>query len=139
MRYYIGLRGLERHVIVDSAGTHAYHSGDSPDPRAQRAAVRRGFDLSRIRARGVEVQDFERFDLILAMDRDNLRGLTRRCPDEHRDKLQLLMQYARRSRAEEIPDPYYGGDAGFERVLDMIEDAVQGVLDHVAAELRRDA
>jgi protein-tyrosine phosphatase len=131
--------GVARHVIknnemesifeVDSAGTHAYHLGEAPDPRAQRAAQRRGVDLSRLRARRVDPEDFETFDLILAMDLDNLANLRSLCPPHHHGKLDLFMRYARRFDAEEVPDPYYGGDKGFDLVLDMVEDAAEGLFE----------
>jgi protein-tyrosine phosphatase len=119
---------LEALFDVDSAGTHGYHSGESPDPRAQRAALRRGIDVSRQRARQVALEDFAEFDLILAMDSDNLQNLGRLCPPEQRHKLALFMEYARRPGAREVPDPYYGGDAGFDVGLDMVEDAARGLL-----------
>lgn len=130
-RHLIEHHGLHDLVSVDSAGTHAYHTGEAPDRRAQAAAKRRGMDLAKLRARPVEEEDFVQFDLLLAMDRDNLRHLTRDCPPEHAGKLALLMRYARRFDAEEVPDPYFGGDAGFERVLDMLEDSVAGLLREV--------
>jgi protein-tyrosine phosphatase len=121
--------GMDGAVEVDSAGTHAYHVGEAPDPRAQRAAKRRGIDLGRLRARRVEAEDFEAFDLILAMDQDNLEHLRSMSPLHHQGKLELFMRYARRYDAEEVPDPYYGGEKGFDLVLDMVEDAAQGLLE----------
>jgi protein-tyrosine phosphatase len=129
LRHILRIKGLDGEIKVDSAGTHSYHSGEPPDRRAQLAARRRGIDLSKLRARRVEVSDFERFDLILAMDRDNLRSLEKICPDEHRPKLGLFLRYARQSRVDEVPDPYYGGDAGFELVVDMALDAAEGLID----------
>jgi protein-tyrosine phosphatase len=116
---------------VDSAGTHGYHVGEPPDERAQAHARRRGYDLSGQRARRVAVEDFERFDLILAMDRGHLRILERQCPPQHRPKLRLCMDFAQRAGGDDVPDPYYGGADGFEQALDMIEDACRGVLDSV--------
>lgn len=121
--------GLE--VEVDSAGTHAYHIGSPPDRRAQEAARRRGIDLSSLRARVVTEEDFERFDYILAMDEDNLAELMARCPRHRRSRLRLLMEFAPHLGVEEIPDPYYGGTAGFERVLDLVEEAARGLLDEL--------
>ncbi|MGB0128587.1 MAG: low molecular weight protein-tyrosine-phosphatase [Rhodocyclaceae bacterium] len=126
---YIERNSLHDRVAVDSAGTHAFHVGERPDPRAQDAAKKRGFDLSRLRARRVVREDFARFDLILAMDRDNLDCLFRECPQEHRHKVRLLLSYARNSSREEVPDPYYGGRDGFEHVLDLVEDAAQGLIE----------
>jgi protein-tyrosine phosphatase len=120
---------LKEIVHVDSAGTHAYHTGEAPDPRARRAAAKRGVDLGRLRARQVEVEDFERFDLILAMDRENLLSLESYCPPDKRHKIELFMRYARRFEAEEVPDPYFGGEDGFNMVLDMVEDAAQGLVE----------
>jgi len=119
-------------VEVDSAGTHAYHTGSEPDHRAQAAALRRKLDLSTQRARQVMVEDFERFDLLLAMDEDNYAVLQSRCPPGYREKIRLFLDYGSMGERN-VPDPYYGGDAGFEHVLDLIEDAARGLL----AELRR--
>lgn len=120
---------LESIIKVDSAGTHAYHVGETPDPRSCEAALRRGIDLSGKRARKVVPEDFERFDLLLAMDRDNLALLKRGARPEHHHKLDLFMRYARHHQAEEVPDPYYGGARGFELVLDMVEDAGRGLIE----------
>lgn len=120
-----GMSGL---IKVDSAGTHGYHVGEAPDPRTCEAALRRGIDLSGLRARKVVPEDFERFDLLLAMDRDNLALLQRGARPEHQAKLGLFMNYASRFDADDVPDPYYGGERGFELVLDMSEDAGQGLI-----------
>ena len=128
VRHYLEISGLAPIVTVDSAGVTGYHTGEPPDPRAQRAAAQRGFDLSKIRARRVRPDDYHRFDLILAMDRDNLKTLERNCPSEQRGKLALFTRYARRNRDAEVPDPYYGGPEGFHRVLDMLEDAASGLV-----------
>lgn len=120
-------------IRIDSAGTHAYHVGNPPDRRAQETAQRRGIDLSDLVARRVEATDFDRFDLVVAMDQDNYLSLSDICPDEHRDKLHLFMDFAPQMRTREVPDPYYGGAAGFERVFDLIEAASAGLL----AEIRR--
>ncbi|MGQ5524654.1 low molecular weight protein-tyrosine-phosphatase [Chitinimonas sp. PSY-7] len=120
------IAGLQ--VDIDSAGTHAYHVGDSPDKRSQKHALRRGYDLSRIRGRQVDGADFCRFDLILAMDSENLSALLRNCPPQYQHKLKLFLSYGQLDPNGEVPDPYYGGDAGFERVLDLIEDAADGLV-----------
>jgi protein-tyrosine phosphatase len=120
--------GLEETVHVDSAGTHDYHVGDPPDARAQQAAANRGYDLSVLRGRQVAERDFEHFDLILAMDMDNLRHLKRKCPPEHHHKVRLLLSFSRRYPNLDVPDPYFGGSGGFEQVLDMVEDAVRGLV-----------
>jgi protein-tyrosine phosphatase len=119
----------ELDLEVDSAGTAGYHIGEPPDPRTRQAAARRGYDLGALRARIVEPADFERFDLILAMDRDHHSILLRMAQPSAAPKLKLVMSYARRFKEEEVPDPYYGGPRGFERVLDMLEDAAQGLLE----------
>ncbi|TWG82081.1 protein-tyrosine phosphatase [Cupriavidus gilardii J11] len=128
LRARLAEAGLGDDVEVDSAGTHRYHLGHAPDPRSQQYARGRGYDLSALRARLALAEDFARFDLVLAMDRDNLANLETLCPPEHRHKLRLLMSFATRHDAEEVPDPYYGEGDGFERVLDYIEDACEGIV-----------
>lgn len=125
--------GLEAVIETDSAGTHAYHVGEPPDRRAQETALRRGIDLSDLRARRVEPEDFSAFEYVLAMDQDNYHSLSRICPRGAERKLMLLMDFAPDMRTREVPDPYYGGDTGFERVFDMVEAAAQGLL----ADIRR--
>ena len=122
---------LDELVQVESAGTHGYHVGEAPDARAQEHARRRGYDLSGLRARQIEQGDFERFDLILAMDRGHLGILQRLAPPQYRHKLRLFMEFAEGWNLAEVPDPYYGGADGFERVLDMVEDAAQGLLEEI--------
>jgi protein-tyrosine phosphatase len=123
-------------VEVDSAGTHAYHIGEPPDRRAIAAAHRRGVDLTGLRARVVEDEDFGRFDLILAMDRDNLDLLHRRAPAEYRERIKLVMEYAPDAYSREVPDPYYGGAKGFEEVLDLLEQATRGLVRELQAPIR---
>jgi protein-tyrosine phosphatase len=139
LRHKLRERGLDTLIEVDSAGTHAHiwHQGSPPDGRSQAHAQQRGYDLSALRARGVVEADFERVDLVLVMDDDNLDHLQALCPVSHRERLGRLMNYARRHRSDIVPDPYYGGAAGFERVLDFIEDACDGLVEQLAAELRR--
>ena len=115
-------------VYVDSAGTHGYHAGSAPDPRAQAATARRGFHIGHLQARQVVSEDFERFDLLLAMDSDNLDFLARLAPDPSRGALRRFLDFAPSVSLTEVPDPYYGGDTGFERVLDLVEAAVEGLL-----------
>lgn len=119
-------------VEVDSAGTHAFHEGDPPDQRALKVAASRGYDLSGLRARRIKDQDFSRFDLILAMDRQNLASLRRSCPTEHLSKLALFMDYADDLALDEVPDPYYGGTEGFEKVLDLCEMAAHGLVESIS-------
>lgn len=118
-------------VEVDSAGTHGYHEGAPPDPRAQSAALRRGIDISSLRARRVVPMDFERFDLILAMDEENRSALLDIAREEHRDKIRLLLEFVPGSLDLSVPDPYYGGLLGFEKVLDMVEEAMASLLDEL--------
>ena len=125
--------GMAGWLEIDSAGTHAYHVGNLPDPRSTDFAARRGVDLTTQRARQVVAADFERFDHIYAMDTDNLARLTAACPPGQRHKLGLFMQFARHSDSEVVPDPYYGGGNGFDLVLDYIEDASDGLLASLAA------
>ena len=123
--------GLAATVHTDSAGTHAYHVGEGPDRRARAAAERRGYSLEGIRARRVTGMDFEGFDLIIAMDQDNLLALRDAADASHHEKLSLFLDFAESSELREVPDPYYGGAAGFERVLDLVEDASRGLLEIV--------
>ncbi len=125
--------GLEGQIETDSAGTHAYHIGSPPDPRAQQAIRQRGVDISGLRGRKVEDTDFERFDYILAMDGDNMERLMRRAPARHQDKVRRLLAFSRKYPNLDVVDPYYGGPQGFEENLDMIEDAVQGLIRDINA------
>ena len=126
--------GLSDQIEIDSAGTHAYHVGEAPDSRARGTAEKRGIDMGDLRARRVISADFEAFDLVLAMDRDNYQHLQAICPTGYEQRLQLFMRYAENETLDEVPDPYYGGKAGFERVLDMIEDASRGLLQYIRQE-----
>ncbi|EIU6868719.1 low molecular weight protein-tyrosine-phosphatase [Vibrio parahaemolyticus] len=114
-------------VDIDSAGTIGYHTGNTPDSRAMAAGKQRGYSFKGMRARQVSVQDFEDFDLVLAADKANLADLLDICPAEHRHKVSLFLSHSN-SSYDEIPDPYYGGDDGFELVLDLIEEASVAVL-----------
>lgn len=120
--------GLSDLIVVDSAGTHAYHVGEAPDPRSQQTARRHGIELSHQRARRVAYPDFEEFDYILAMDRDNYSILVSSAPEEHHPKIRLFLEFAPERDEEEVPDPYYGGPDGFDRVYDMVEAAAIGLL-----------
>jgi len=120
LRHLAKQAGVDVHV--ESAGTGGWHVGHPPDERAQHHARGRGYDLSAQRARQVGPRDFEAFDLIVAMDRGHLAALQAQCPREHRAKLRLLVP------GRDVPDPYYGGAEGFERVLDMVEAACAGLL-----------
>ncbi|MHB1053735.1 MAG: low molecular weight protein-tyrosine-phosphatase [Thiobacillus sp.] len=131
--------GLEQQVETDSAGTHAYHVGDTPDLRAQEAVRRRGADISKLRGRKVADTDFDAFDYILVMDGDNYNKLIERAPAHHHDKIRRLLSFSRKYPNLDVMDPYYGGPQGFEENLDMIEDAVQGLIKEInAAEAKAD-
>lgn len=123
-------------VEADSAGTADYHIGAPPDARSQQAARRRGYDMSLLRARMVAPEDFERFDLILAMDADNASVLCSRAPPIRRDRVRLFLEFAPELGTTEVPDPYYGGPNGFEQVLDLVEAAARGLLAYLRRETR---
>ena len=134
MRHRLQQAGLAAQVAVDSAGTAAWHIGKAPDPRTCAAAAQRGYRLHELRARQVQAEDFARFDLILAMDYDNLRELQRLRPDSAGAELDLLLR--RGGLAEhEVPDPYYGGSDGFERVLDLVESACERLIEQIREHL----
>ncbi len=120
---------VEGQLIIDSAGTHAYHKGEGPDLRAQKAAKERGVLLSHLRARKVIFADFEEFDYLLAMDVDNYETMMLACPGEYQNKIKYFLEYAPHLDTLEVPDPYYGGKYGFERVLDMVEEASVGFME----------
>lgn len=121
---------------IDSAGTSAWHIGKEPDKRSQLAAKQRGYDLSKLRARQVSDKDFAKFDYILAMDKANLKSLQDQCPREYQHKLALFLDYAEGSE-QEVPDPYYGGERGFNHVLDLIESASDGLISHLKQKSKR--
>ncbi len=125
--------GLDERIRIDSAGTHAYHVGNPPDQRAAQAAILRQYRMDHLTARQVEPSDIEQFDYVLAMDRANLEILRSLAGDALRDKPRLFMSYAADYGLEEVPDPYYGGDRGFEQVLDMVEAAAGNLLDDIRA------
>jgi protein-tyrosine phosphatase len=135
LRHLARRRGLDDRVRIASAGTHDYHVGESPDPRTLEHASKRGYDLSAQRAAQIRKEDFEEFDYILAMDRTHLRILKSIQPEGSRAKLGLFLEASGRWKGEDVPDPYYGGVAGFEQVLDMAEEAGERWLDRIAAEL----
>ena len=129
------LAGLSHLVRVDSAGTHNYHPGRPPDERSQSHAYLRGYDLSALRARQIQDTDYAAFDLILAMDWDNLAFLQANCPLAHRHKLRRLTEFCQTFDATVVPDPYHEGAAGFEKVLDLVEDACAGLMAHVRQQM----
>lgn len=134
-RQHVADAGLDENVHADSAGTHAYHTGNRPDHRASEAAERRGYSLAGLRARRVNPMDFEIFDFIVAMDEENLFNLREMADDEHHNKIRLFLEFSESAGLREIPDPYYGGSSGFEKVLDLVEDASQALLNSVKDKL----
>jgi len=132
-RSLVEKEGLSHRIHIDSAGTHAYHEGEPPDKRALSTAERRGVQMADLTARRVEPEDFHEFDYIVAMDQDNYMALSNVCPDALYNKLYMLMDFSPQARTREVPDPYYGGPAGFERVFDLVESGAQAFLQ----ELRR--
>jgi protein-tyrosine phosphatase len=134
--HLVEAQGLADVIGIDSAGTHAYHVGEGPDERASQAALRRGIDMSGQRARRVSELDFEVFDLVLAMDHANYDDLRGFCPPGYEDKLRLFLDYAPDTPEREVPDPYYGGSRGFERVLDLVELAAAGLLADIRQQYR---
>ena len=124
-------QGMESWVSVDSASTHDHYPSGPPDPRSQQHAASRGYDLSDLRSRPIQPADFEKADLILVMDLDNLRVLQEACPAQHAGKLRLLTDFCVVRRSEVVPDPYFGVHQDFEHVLDLVEDACDGLLQHV--------
>lgn len=127
--------GKSGQIEIDSAGTHAYHVGNPPDPRARKAALGRGYDISMLRGRQVYQVDFTKFDYVLAMDRDNLNNLLKICPEEQRHKVRLFLSFSGQFPNLNVPDPYYGGTRGFDQVLDMVEDAAEGLLQEISRSL----
>ena len=129
LRRKLAQAGLGDQVAVDSAGTHGFHRGAAADPRAVAQAALRGYPIAGLKSRPVLAADFSRFDLLLAMDHDNLATLQARCPPAERHRLQLLLPYAHPpGHTDEVPDPYYGSVAGFDLALDLIEPACDGVV-----------
>ncbi|WDE02893.1 low molecular weight phosphotyrosine protein phosphatase [Thalassomonas viridans] len=122
------IRTLGKSLVVDSAGTVGAHAREKPDQRAQKAGKLRGYSFDKMRARKVTEQDFENFDLVLAMDKQNVAALERMAPRHLHHKIQLFLDYAENYNESEVPDPYYGGARGFQFVLDLVEDASDGLL-----------
>ena len=136
-RQLVTAEAPELALRIDSAGTHGYHVGAPPDPRTQAAARRRGIDMSALRARRLVRADFERFDYVLVMDERNREDALEIAPAAHAATLRLFLEYAPTLGRLEVPDPYYGGDTGFEEVLDLIEEASLGLLEELRARLGR--
>ena len=134
-RHMVAGHGLSEAVSVDSAGTSNYHPNSPPDARSQAHAVKRGYDLSDLRARQIQAADFETFDLVLVMDWDNLTQVKQTCPPRHQHKVRRFSEFCLQFDSPVVPDPYFGGVEGFERVLDLVEDASEGLLRHVRAQV----
>jgi protein-tyrosine phosphatase len=130
-RALVEREGLSDRILTDSAGTIAYHVGEPPDRRARETATKRGINLEDLRARKALAQDFEAFDYVIAMDRANYRDLQEICPPDYLERLHLFMDFAPHLPEDEVPDPYYGGIAGFDRVFDMVEQASLGLLNEI--------
>ncbi|NND65534.1 MAG: low molecular weight phosphotyrosine protein phosphatase [Gammaproteobacteria bacterium] len=122
---------IAHRVIIDSAATHGYHLGAAPDQRSQEYASKRGYDLSSLRARAVQATDFTEYDWLLVMDHENRRDLQAECPPSELQKIKLLLDFANNADTDEVPDPYYGGQQGFERVLDLIEESIEGLIHYL--------
>lgn len=133
MEHLVAEAGLTDYLTIDSAGTGDWHIGRQPDPRTQQAALRRGYDLSNQRARQVQVEDFERFDYVVAMDRQNRKDLLDLAPAGMEGKVTLLLDHAGQPD-QDVPDPYYGEADGFETVLDLVEHACTSLLQRLVAE-----
>ncbi len=130
-RHLVRQQALDRHIKTDSAGTHAYHTGERPDRRAQQTAISHGLDISDLRARKVKAADFKKFHYVIAMDQANYQELAELAPEGHEDRLRLFLDFAPNLKESEIPDPYYGGPKGFDYVFDLVEEASQGLLDDI--------
>jgi protein-tyrosine phosphatase len=133
-RHKVEQARLQDHIVIDSAGTHAYHVSNPPDARAQDAALKRNIDLSGLRARRVNADDFSTFDYVIAMDESNKRDLLSICPDGFEDRIHLFLDFAECNETE-VPDPYYGQGRGFEIVLNLVEEAAEGLLKRIHASI----
>lgn len=137
MRTLIKKEGLENEIDVDSAGISGYHEGDLPDARMRAHAIRRGYRLTHL-SRPVRTEDFYNFDLIVGMDDSNIDALHDKAPDtDSEKKIRRMTDFCRTKVADHVPDPYYGGAQGFENVLDILEDACQGLLEEIAPRIHR--
>lgn len=131
-RAWVAQHGLEGHFEIDSAGIAGYHVGEAPDARSQEAAARHGYDLSALRARQIEVHDYQHFDLLLAMDDGHLKHMRRMAPPVYRPKVRLFLSYTKLPAfQQEVGDPYYGGPQGFEEVIALCEEGVQALFAHL--------
>ena len=133
MQHLVDDQGLSDQFLIESSGTHAYHIGEQADQRSRSTAMSRGIDMNGLRAQKIAITDYDKFDWILAMDEENLKLVEYYAPDDHKAQCCLLMDFASKHPNQTIvPDPYYGGDQGFEAVFEMVDDACRGLLDHIA-------
>jgi protein-tyrosine phosphatase len=130
-RHKVKEQGLQSWITVDSAGTHNFHPNSPPDKRSQAHASKRGYDLADLRARQIQDEDFETHDLILVMDWDNLALVQEQCPPQYQKKVRRLTEFCQQHEDTVVPDPYYGGASGFDDVLDLVEDACDGLIQHL--------
>ncbi len=131
--HFLNLKKLENNFVVDSAGTGGWHVGRNADERMQAAALKRGIHITS-KARQIALSDFDEFDFILTMDDSNLadvKALSQELGKPFKSKIKALMSFANKTDITEVPDPYYGGSSGFDEVLDLLEDAINGLLDHI--------
>lgn len=127
---------LHERILVDSCGTGSFHIGEKPDPRTIRAAAKRQYDLSVLRARQIKPEDFSYFDYILAMDRMNLGNIKAMAPKNHPGHIGLFLEFGQQRTYTQVPDPYYENEEGFDLVLDLVEDASRGLLESIKQKLR---
>jgi len=126
--HQVEMQGVSDSFFIDSAGTHGYHIGDAPDPRAVQAAAMRGVSMDDLYARKVKPSDFHEFDMIVAMDQGHQKILKAQKPDQSKAEIRLFTDFCKLSKTKDVPDPYYGSDEGFELVLDMLEDGCAGMI-----------
>ncbi len=136
MQALVDREGLSDQFVIESSGTHAYHVGEPADKRAQATALTRGINMSSLRAQKIAITDYDKFDWILAMDEDNLELIEYYAPEDHQAQCRLLMSFSSQNSLKQphemiVPDPYYGGEQGFEDVFDMVDDACKGLLNHI--------
>ncbi len=134
-RHQVRALGLQEAIEIDSAGTHAYHVGEPPDARSQAHARERGYELSDLSARQLQASDFPHYELLLVMDWENYALTEKMCPQPYQYKIRRLTEFCKTKQAAIVPDPYYKGSEGFEEVLDLVEDACDGLLEHIQATL----
>ena len=134
-RKLVNDRGLEEQIYIESAGTHAYHVGEAPDPRSQKMALSRDVDIGDLRAQKVEVSDFYEFDYIVPMDEDNLNSLKKLQPEDATAEVFLLLSLVKKRVDHDVPDPYYGGRKGFENVYDLVAEGCDALLEKVVKAL----